>query len=458
MKRINAQLEKQLIRDHIRRAVLTARYAAIYAMAFFIIFAGFDFWTVPHTPGRALVVRFAVVIPSLAVLLVLTFYNIFKIYFQLFVSLMMLVSGGGLLVMFFFTEPGTIGFYFHVMILTILIMTVYLFPRYRLRFALVTAGIISAVFLGLLVRGYTMTGNGSLTHSFIISGVIIITANIAGALLSNAENKFFRIDFLFQRKLVTAYDTLQITYERVQDDLLIAKKIQKNILPSVSKQIEGLSLRVYFQPLQGISGDFYDITELEPGHARIFIADATGHGIQAALITMIIKSEYEMLKRQKISAADLLKQLNVNFINAYRSLETYFSCFIVDIDLKGSMIHYASAGHPGQMLLAGGRTQVLRGGGMIVGDMADADYTLYDHPFQKGDKMLIYTDGLYERVDEDAEESLRVLLEKSIEMNREEHLEKIFAALLTSLDMFDKKNGSDSRHDDITIIGIEHQA
>jgi len=458
MKRVNAQLEKQLIRDHIRRAVLTARYAVIVTMVFYTIFAALDLWAIPHIPDRVFMVRFVLVMTSLAVLLFITFRNIFKIYFQLFVSLIMFVSGGGLLTMFFFTEPVTTGYFFHVMILTLLVMTIYLFPRYRLRFALVTAGIISALFLGLLVRGYTMTGDDSLTHTFVMSGVIIISANIAGALLSNAENKFFRIDFLFQRKLVTAYDTLQITYERVQDDLLIAKKIQKNILPSVSKQIEGLSLRVYFQPLQGISGDFYDITELEPGYARIFIADATGHGIQAALITMIIKSEYEMLKRQKISAADLLKQLNVNFINAYRSLETYFSCFIVDIDLKGNMIYYASAGHPGQMLLAGGRTQVLKGGGMIVGDMADAEYTLHDHPFQKDDKMLIYTDGLYERVDEDAEESLRTLLERSIEMNREEHLDKIFAALLTSMDMFDRENGSDSRHDDITIIGIEHQA
>ena len=82
---------------------------------------------------------------------------------------------------------------------------------------------------------------------------------------------------------------LNSTLDIIRHDLKIAHKIQQNILPKAIK-IKGLQITTKYLPMTEVGGDIYNIEEISPGYVRIFIADATGHGVQAAMVTFAIKS------------------------------------------------------------------------------------------------------------------------------------------------------------------------
>ena len=113
---------------------------------------------------------------------------------------------------------------------------------------------------------------------------------------------------------------LELNLNVIQSDLSTARKIQSSILSQADKTIGELEITVRYLPLTEVGGDFFDITELRPGLVRVFLADATGHGVQAALITMAIKTLYESLKRGLYSVHELLYYLNNEFLHSFQNL------------------------------------------------------------------------------------------------------------------------------------------
>ena len=452
----NLQLEKTLAKEQGERRTLTLRYTILLFLAFFIITIPMDFRILPEKTGAALLIRLCITGPILLLLFLFSFNKNFHRNTNLFVSIMILSAGAGVNGMLTLAEPGSAGFFFWIMVLIITVMISYLMPRYSFYPAVICSGSLTASYIAIMIIKYDAITSTDFFQLFWVTTGILFIANIAGALLKEAQNRFYHMDFLFQKNLTEAYDTLQYTYDRIQEDLNIARKIQKNIMPSGPVSPAGLKTRVYYHPFRSISGDFYDITEVRPGYSRFFVADATGHGIQAALITMIIKSEYETLKREDIDAATLLSRLNSNFIRSYSSLETYFSCFIMDIDTENKRLRYSSAGHPEQFLVTSSGIEPLMTGGVIIGDMPDTSYTLMERELESGDKILLFTDGLYERKNEDTEKELKSRILETIQSHRAEEVETFFASLLVTLDIFNSETGVEtSNNDDITVIAVE---
>jgi len=262
----------------------------------------------------------------------------------------------------------------------------------------------------------------------------ISTDTLYGMLTSNIVEKANRINHL---------------HGLVVSDLELAKKIQESILPG-AVAIDGITLCARFIPMAVVGGDIYDITEIRPGYVRIFLADATGHGVQAALITMIIKSVYEMAKSQAPTPAALLDEMNGIFTRLYRGIGTYFTCIVVDIDLHDRTLSYASAGHPVQYLMEeGGDFVALEHTGRLIGLTGDHPYRMKVHPLPRKGKLLLFTDGLYEEynssMEEYGEKRLRALLEENRGLGIEEIVGRAHEEIMGFI-------GGQDLHDDITII------
>jgi phosphoserine phosphatase RsbU/P len=88
---------------------------------------------------------------------------------------------------------------------------------------------------------------------------------------------------------------------------------------------------VRWLPLGVVSGDFYDFVELPGGVVRVLVADATGHGVQAALRTMVIKTAYDAIKFSAASPSQCLRELNEALLGAYPSLEAKTDAVCVDL-------------------------------------------------------------------------------------------------------------------------------
>jgi Amt family ammonium transporter len=207
-------------------------------------------------------------------------------------------------------------------------------------------------------------------------------------------------------------------------------------------------------PLAEVGGDFFDIMELKPGLTRILLADATGHGVQAALITMAIKTIYESLKRGIYSVNELLFYLNNEFLHSFQNLNQFFTCIIIDIDTNKNKIRYSSAGHLPQFLINGSVITKLEKTGRMVGVTAKSPYTSKEFEFKPDSGLFLFTDGLIEEWNADKEEFGENRLEELIQSAGEISIGKYVDTVLQAQRDF---MGTIPAQDDISVIAIHRK-
>ncbi len=240
----------------------------------------------------------------------------------------------------------------------------------------------------------------------------------------------------------------------IQSDLSTARKIQSNILSKDDKTIGDLEITIRYLPLAEVGGDFFDIMELKPGLIRILLADATGHGVQAALITMAIKTIYESLKRGIYSVNELLYYLNNEFLHSFQNLNQFFTCIVIDVDTNKNKIRYSSAGHLPQFLVNGSVITKLEKTGRMVGVTAKAPYTSKEFEFNPDSGLFLFTDGLIEEWNADKEEFGELRLEELIQNAGKISIGKYVDTVLQALRDF---MGTIPAQDDISVIAIHRK-
>lgn len=245
---------------------------------------------------------------------------------------------------------------------------------------------------------------------------------------------------------------LNEAYSIIKMDLQLAKRIQESLLPRDIRESKDFKIYYKFIPMSEVGGDIYDISEIMPGRLRVFIADATGHGVKAALVTMLIKGEYETLKKSSMSTGDLLHELNNRYIDFFSSLAEYFTCALVDIDFNAKKIFYSSAGHPMQYFVNEGVVHGLGGTGKIIGVKEDAEYTTVEKDFLPGGKIIVFTDGFFEQFNYAGEVFGEERVRETIQLNAGRPAKKIIDTILNGLSNF---IGISPKNDDITVIGID---
>ncbi|MDF3821107.1 SpoIIE family protein phosphatase [Leptospira sp. 96542] len=308
-------------------------------------------------------------------------------------------------------------------------------------------------------RGISLTPYGLLGFVFIQS--LILSNRIANA-FTRAEELAISLK-ISNDSLVAVTENLESMVEerttqlnsslnRIKKDLLIAKKIQQKILPTSELELPYLNFHLYYQPQGEVGGDFYDIFELDTGTVRFFIADATGHGVQAALYTMAIKSEYEAIKRFITKTDDLMNHLNQKIQNKFSGLKIVFSGFILDIDTNTNSIYYSSAGHPNQIFRKENKIFSLERTGNIIGLKKEQEYTQQKLSISKGDRILLFTDGILEQKNQNREEFGMDRMISVIERFQTKEAERVLNEMIINLYEF---QGNEEQEDDQTMILIE---
>jgi sigma-B regulation protein RsbU (phosphoserine phosphatase) len=241
------------------------------------------------------------------------------------------------------------------------------------------------------------------------------------------------------------------------DQLKLAGQVQTDLLPQPLEDMEPFSLHTLFLPADHVSGDIYDVHQLDQNQFGISLADATGHGIPAALLTILIKNSLRGVKEVGIDGygliepADLLSRLNENIGAAEFSECQFITALNAVLDRSTETIRWARGGMPYPILLRAGQPpkQLPSDGGLLGGFPHQFHETMF-HRFQPGDTILFYSDGieslLLGRKHNGEESILHTSWLKSLtSRNPEEALQDIRK-------MAGEQNEDQWQRDDITVI------
>lgn len=217
-----------------------------------------------------------------------------------------------------------------------------------------------------------------------------LSSAIAATLRARSRAEELAMLEVQERELVGLLREVEERDATTREDLERAREFQQLMmsLPNV----KGLKLDGLYEPMGLVGGDIYAVSELED-RLRIFIADATGHGVRASLTTMFIKSGYESLKRAADPAA-LLQALNESIAGTYRSSEMLFSASCVDVYPKEGRIVLACAGHPPACVVRGNAFSLLEGKGALMGVRAGMRYENVHTTLGPGEGIYLFTDGI----------------------------------------------------------------
>lgn len=266
------------------------------------------------------------------------------------------------------------------------------------------------------------------------------------------KNRLKKINESLEETVEKRTSELQKVLSTIKLDMKIAQKIQANILPLKDLVIDSLQISSRYLPLNEVGGDFFDFVKLNNGIFRVFLADATGHGVQAALMTMSIHSEYNNIKEFHLPAGDILTILNNHYFYKYSYLNTYFTSFILDLDLKNNKIFYSSAGHIDQIFYHKGKIKLLKSTGKLMGVLKGIEYKTVEVDFFPNDKILLFTDGIFEEFNKKGEEFSEDRLIKVFEDNIHIHKQELLNKLINSVFHFMENT---KMQDDITLLLFE---
>lgn len=207
-----------------------------------------------------------------------------------------------------------------------------------------------------------------------------------------------------QRSLAILNQRLSERQQRLDEDLMAAADIQKSLLPQNPLKMDGLEIAWRFIPSEMIGGDVFNVFRLDAQHAGIYMLDVSGHGVQAAMVTvsvsqMLVPHSGLVVRRQRdgIDAVTPPREVMALLDREYplERFDMYFSMIYIVLDVRDGGFSVCNAGHmPALLFRRDGRVVKLGNGGTVIGLGGVVPFVQQEEKLYKGDRLILYTDGV----------------------------------------------------------------
>jgi sigma-B regulation protein RsbU (phosphoserine phosphatase) len=245
---------------------------------------------------------------------------------------------------------------------------------------------------------------------------------------------------------------LEMAHQKLTFELELAQKVQFALMPRPPKPRGVLRVAVRYTPANQLGGDVYYFYRLENNRLGILVADVSGHGVNSAMLSGMVKALAAPLSMAVLEPGELLAGLDVATEQYFP--EGYFCTgFYLIADEETGLVRYAGVGHPPAIVIGpdGSRTLPSNPGmlgiGMVDGTAGGSDR------IGPGESLVIYTDGLTDAMDASdglfGQERLRTLLQSHHGADPAEILSQV-------ADAVNAHTSPDSPADDINIIILQH--
>ncbi len=271
-----------------------------------------------------------------------------------------------------------------------------------------------------------------------------------------------------EQTLVDKNRVLSLRNAEMEEDLRMACEVQQALLPQgypsfppeVPPERSLLRFCERYRPNGAVGGDFFDVLSISPTCGGIFICDVMGHGVRAALVAAMVRALLEGLHGSAREPGLLLAEMNRDLLSIFgaAAVPVFLTAFYCTLDTSSGKLTYANAGHPAPLIVRKHHQEVSYlphpGGvpGAPLGVKEQTSYLTSQMFLGRGDRLLLFTDGLFEVLGADQEPFGAEQLRQAVQ--RRSHLPTgaLFDDLLTEVVRYSAGRGF---ADDVCLLGVE---
>lgn len=243
-------------------------------------------------------------------------------------------------------------------------------------------------------------------------------------------------------------DTVQ--RRELEDDLNLARQIQRSLLPPCSLAIAGWEACYHYEAVGAIGGDYCDLIPCGQGSSLFFLTgDVSGKGIAAALLMSHLNAICRTLLAGAATVQAVLEQVNRLFCNS--TLSPHYATLVCGRATPSGEVEIGNAGHCPPILLRDGRARIVETGGLPVGLFCNTSYTTHRIELEPGEHLILYTDGVTEATNAEGEEYGLDRFQEALTRAWRQTAEDVAEGAVADLRRF---AGRGRRLDDLTILAL----
>ncbi len=242
---------------------------------------------------------------------------------------------------------------------------------------------------------------------------------------------------------------------RMQEEFRLASKIQLGLLPKTLPEMKGYDIAGLSYPAQIVGGDYFDFIQIDENNLAICLGDISGKGLPAALLMANLQATIRGQTLLKPHPKDCLKRSNKLLYDS-TDPQKFATLFYGILNSKTHELCFANAGHNRPLHFSvKGDHRFLKEAGMALSFVEKTQYNEDKLMFEKGDLLLIYSDGITEAMDESDEEfgedDLITAVKQNLKMPANQLIEKINTIVK-------QHTGNRPQTDDITLIALKRES
>lgn len=233
------------------------------------------------------------------------------------------------------------------------------------------------------------------------------------------------------------YAELEDKSRILDEELRTAQMVQEHILAIPPIYNAGVRFETFYKPSSELGGDFYDILNIDENHIGVLMADVSGHGVSAALITAMLKILVEFSPRDPHKLEEMINYLNSGLLRIMPE-DHFITLFYGVVDTQSYQMDYVNCGHPYPLIYDQKTQEVmpLKGMGFPIGSFSKSilDIHVKNIKLPENSKILFYTDGLFTFKVKNTHLNLAGLSEKlkeNLSVRRKDVLNSLYIDILT---------------------------
>ncbi len=184
----------------------------------------------------------------------------------------------------------------------------------------------------------------------------------------------------------------RVALQRLQDQVRSAAELQQDLLPARLPSVRGLQIHTLYRPAETVSGDLYDIVRLDAHRVAFTLADATGHGLPAGMLSAL--AHRSLAGKHAVHPAQVLEQANQDVLDLQLPDCQFVGAVYAVFDEMSRELTWARGGLPYPILVRDGCARQVSSTGPALGAVEAASFELVRLILRPGDRVLFHTDGV----------------------------------------------------------------